>query len=531
MSTNKMEDVKKLKDGLDVIDDINRYAVTGYETINPDDMDLFKWYGVYQQKPRDGHFMVRVKVSGGHYTSDQLRVLAGISHEFGRDLADITTRQTYQFHWLTIQDIPEVLRRLDSVGMSTIGACGDIMRNITGCPVAGCDCKEVFDAQPDLVKVNEYFLGRKEFSNLPRKFKLSISACDINCIYPQINCLSFVGVPHGPEGVAEEGYNIYVGGGLSTAPHFAKAVDIFITRDQILDAAIAMAEIFRDHGGRERRTRARLKFLMDDWGPERFREEIAERLSFEPHHASPHKLRDQHKGHMGVFPQKQTGLNYIGVTVPIGRVNAQQMFKMADIADKYGQGRLANTIQQNFIIFDVPDQSISSAVQELRDLGFAIEEMSAKTDCVTCTGNEFCNLAVTETKNKMAEVISYLDQNVTWDRHIIINMNGCPNGCGHHWIADIGLQGASTRVGGETVECYDFHVGGGLGEDPAFVRKVARRIGGDEIHIALANVIKAYQSQRKEGETFREWATSISDEEIAAQLGVVDVKLRKAVTA
>ncbi len=528
---NKVEDIKKAKDGLDVIRDIYRYAEAGFDAISEDDFDLFKWYGLYQQKPKNGHFMMRVKIPGGQYTSEQLRVLAGISRDFGRSLSDVTTRQAYQFHWLTIADVPEIFERLHAVNLTTIGACGDIMRNVTGCPVAGCDTHEIFDAHPDVLRVTKHFLGNKEYSNLPRKFKLSVSACSINCVFPQINCLTFVGVPHGPEGVPQEGYNVYVGGGLSTSPRYALPVDIFVTREQLLDAAIAVTEIYRDHGGRDRRTRARLKFLMDDWGPEKFREEIAKRVPFEPYHASPHKLRDEHLDHMGVFPQKQKGLNYIGVTVPIGRLSAGQMVGLADIADKYGEGRLANTIQQNVILFDVPDDDLDQAVSDIRGLGLLVENLSPATDCVTCTGNEFCNLAVTETKRKLTEIISYLDQNVTWDRHIKINVNGCPNSCGQHHIADIGLQGATTRINGETVECYDFHVGGGLGEMPTFVRKVARRIGHDEISLAIANIVRAYQKQRMNGESFRDWCNAKADDEISALLEVGDVKLRDTAAA
>lgn len=528
MPVNKMEDIKKNKDGLDVIHDMLRYANEGFDAIDPNDMDLFKWYGVYQQKPKDGHFMMRIKVPGGHYTSAQLRQLAKIGHDFARGFGDITTRQAFQFHWLTIQDIPEIFRRLKEVGMSTAGACGDIMRNITGCPLAGIDREEVFNAQPEVLQIEKHFLENREYSNLPRKYKPSIGACAINCYFPQINCFSLVGVPHGPAGWEEEGYNVYVGGGLSTSPHFAKGVDIFIPRDKALQMAIAVTEIFRDNGGRERRTRARLKFLMDDWGPEKFREEIQKHFpDFELPRASGHTLRDAHHDHLGIHPQKQEGLNYIGVTVTTGRITASQMAAVADIADNYGSGRLANTISQNFVVLDIPDAKVEQAAAELRALGFTIDPVSVRSDCVVCTGKEFCNLAVTETKGLMMETIQFLEREVNWDRRIRVHMTGCPNNCGQAVIADIGMQGAAAKVNGETVDAYDFYVGGGLGEDPSFVRKIARRISTDEVKVGIANLVRAYQAERSNGQTFRQWSEQFSDEELAGKLGVYDIKLKE----
>ena len=524
---NPIEDLKKRKDGLDVLADIYRYAREGYESIDPDDFNLFKWYGLYEQKPRGGgHFMLRIKVHGGHYTAAQMREVGRLANQYARGFGDITTRQAFQLHWLRIEDVPDIFSRLERVGLTTVGACGDIMRNITNCPVAGCDRQEIFDTQPDVLRVSRHFLGNRDYSNLPRKYKVSISACAVNCTFPQINCVAFVGVPHGPQGVEEEGYNIYIGGGLSTAPHFAKPVNIFATREQVLDYAVAITEIYRDHGGRDRRTRARLKFLMDDWGPEKFREEIAARVPFEPYPASGHPLRDAHHDHLGIHPQKQDGKCYIGVTVKIGRITGDQMLGAADIAERYGSGRLANTISQNFIVFDIPEERVEEAAGELRALGFDIGETTVKSDCVVCTGKEFCNLAVTETKGLMSEVISYLEQNVRWDRRIRVHMTGCPNNCGQQVISDIGLQGASTRIEGQEVECYDFHVGGGLGEDASFVRKIARRIAAEDVKLGVANIVRAYQQGRSNGESFRDWTRRHSDEELAQMLGVVDVKVK-----
>jgi sulfite reductase beta subunit-like hemoprotein len=548
LAVNHMEKIKNEKDGLDAIRDIYRYAGEGSESIPADEFDRFKWYGLYQQRPKDGHFMIRVNIPGGHYSSQQMKTMAAIARDYGRGFGDITTRQTYEFHWLTIHDVPNTLKRLNLAGLSTTGAGGDIMRNITGCPVAGRDRREIFDAQPDITRVSEYFLGNRKYSNLPRKFKLSICACGINCCFPQINCASFVGVCypngphnphdlpgppdfHGPCGIDQEGYNLYLGGGLSREPRLTRPMDIFVRRDQVLETAVAVAEIFRDYGYRETRSRARLKFLVDDWGTERFREEIAKRLSFIPYPAarplslpssssssSPYKPADGHHDHLGVFPQKESGLNYIGITVPKGRTSAEQMAALADIADAYGSGRMANTCHQNLIILDVPDGKLPAAISQIHSIGLTTEELSVKGDCVVCIGKEFCNLALTQTKSLMGEIISFLEQNLTWDQHININMNGCPNSCGHHLTADIGLQGTSARIGGITSESFDFFVCAGTGDGAMFSRRVSRKLAPDRVAAAIASLIRAYQATRQSGQTFRSWCSERSDEEIAGLL-------------
>ncbi|MEW6378652.1 MAG: nitrite/sulfite reductase [bacterium] len=519
-AVNRMEIIKREKDGLKAIDDLYRCAKEGFESITADDFARFRWYGVYQQRPKTGHFMLRVNVPGGHYSSQQMRVLATISREYGRGFSDITTRQAYEFHWLSIQDIPDILERLQVAGLSTIGAGGDTLRNVTGCPVAGRDRREVFNARLDAQLVSGYFRGHRDYSNLPRKFKLSISACGINCCLAQINCIAFVGVPHGPGNFDRQGYNLYLGGGLSRSPHLARPVDIFVSRDQVLEVAVAVAEIFRDYGHREDRSRSRLKFMMDDWGLERFREEIARRISFIPPPASPHQLAECGHDHLGVFQQKEPGRSFIGIPIPVGRISAKQMLALADIADRYGSSHLANTCYQNLVIPDVLESHLPEAIDDIRAAGLTVEELSVSGDCVVCIGREFCNLAITETKTLMKRIIAFLEENLTWDQHIRIHMNGCPNACGHHQTADIGLLGTTARGGQERIEAYDFFVCGHLGEDAAFARKIASGIAADKLPQVIASLVRAYQTTRRhKGQTFRSWCSERRDGEIASLLG------------
>ena len=274
---NENERIKKEKDGLDVFEDILGYAKSGFESIHPDDFTRMRWYGLYQQRPNEGHFMMRIKVPSGHLSSDQLRAVADITRIYARGITDITTRQNFQFHWLTIQDLPDIFDRLSRVGISTSGACGDIFRNVTGCPVAGIDPDEVFDARPWVHSINDFFENNKEYSDLPRKFKTSIAGCPLHCSQPEINDIGATAIKRlRANGEEEFGFQVRVGGGLSARPHFAKRLNMFVPQDRLLSVFAAVTAIFRDNGNRENRKKARLKFLVDDWGIERFEEEVRE---------------------------------------------------------------------------------------------------------------------------------------------------------------------------------------------------------------------------------------------------------------
>ncbi len=519
MAKADIEAIKKDKDGLDVWDDLQRYAVTGFSTIQSDDMSRLRWYGIYQQQPNVGHFMMRVKIPGGDMTAVQLRAVAKVARQYGQSIADITTRQNFQFHWLTVEDLPAAIAVLNEAGLTTVGACGDITRNICGCPVAGIDPHEIYDCRPIIEQVTNYFLGNKEFSDLPRKYKISISGCPIHCNQPEINDLGIQAVHRGKE----IGFHVRVGGGLSTQPHFAQKLDMFIKPEQVLDVCIAVTKIFRDEGYRKRRNHTRLKFLVADWGADRFRQELIDRLGWTPEPAlvMSDPVGTVQQDHLGEKNQKQPGLHWIGASVITGRVTADQLDAAADIAERYCQGSIRTTNQQNFLFPNIAQDDLEAARAAIRDAGYIWDVSQFHRGAVSCTGNEFCNLAITETKARLREIVAHLEAKLLWDDPIRIHLNGCPNSCGQHHIGDIGLQGCLARLNdGTQVEAYDVCLGGRLGENAKFVRAISRKVPADKVKFALENLLLQFRSTRADGETFGAWVDQRGDAELGEALGL-----------
>jgi len=516
---NENERIKKEKDGLDVFDDILGYAKTGFESIAPDDFTRMRWFGLYQQKPNEGHFMLRIKVPGGLLTAAQLETVADITRIYARDITDITTRQNFQFHWLTIEDLPDIFDRLSRAGISTAGACGDIFRNVTGCPVAGIDPNEVFDARPWINEVYEFFLTNKDYSDLPRKFKTSIAGCPQHCSQPEINDIGATAVRrHRLNAEDDLGFQVRLGGGLSARPHFAKPLNMFVPQDRLLSVFEAVAGIFRDNGNRENRKKARLKFLVDEWGIERFEEELRGRLDWTPDPAEDWpQPKKNFRDHVGVHAQKQEGLYWVGASILSGRLTANQVAESARIAAAYGQGTVRTTNQQNLLFPDIPLQHVDTVQQALVAAGFAVEASPFRRAAVACTGNEFCNLALTETKRLIVDIVEHLEKTVTIDELIRINLNGCPNSCGQHHIGDIGLQGCLVKQGkGVTVDGYDVSLGGRLGSDSKFVRAIWRKVPATEVKYALENLLNGYVETRDDDDDFSDFVDRHSDDESAA---------------
>jgi sulfite reductase beta subunit-like hemoprotein len=519
---SNVEQIKKEKDGLDVYNDVLRYAKEGYGAIDPDDFVRMKWLGVYEQKPKGGgHFMMRIKLPGGIATSEQLRVIADITDQYARGIADVTTRQTFQWHWLTIHDFPDIFERLNAVGITSLGACGDIPRNIVTCPIAGLHPDEILDVRPTVKAIHEFFTGNKEFSNLPRKYKLSVSADPEQCVQPEIHDFSLVGVVHPATG--QVGYGLRVGGGLSTQPHFGVWLDAFFLPEQAVDAAAAVTGIFRDSGYREKRTHSRLKFLVADWGMERFREELVKYLGYDPPRGAPDNAPENvYRDHVGVHRQKQRGLNWVGLTILTGRVTGTQLRDLAAIAERFGGSEVRTTHMQNMLLPNVPDENLDLALEALKAAGFQWEGHSVRRGAIACTGIEFCNLAITETKARMIQIVTHIENRVSFDRNIRINMNGCPNGCAQHAVGDIGLQGCKARVPGqkEQVEAYDIHLGGALGKHRSFTHAIHRKVPAEKVGFALENLLTAFNSTKQGTEEFNTWVRRHTDEELDAYLGV-----------
>lgn len=571
---NKVERIKQEKDGLDVLADIYRYAETGYASIPEDDFDRFKWYGLYRQKPKTGHFMLRIKIPGGRLRAAQVRRLGEMTNRYARGFADITTRQDIQWHWLVIEDVPDVFRQLEEIGLTTTEACGDVVRNIVGCPVAGLDAAELIDATPVIDRLNRVFLGNKEFSNLPRKFKIAITGCPSDCAQSQIQDVGLTPARKRIDGRWATGFNVRAGGGLSSTPHVAPALDIFVDEDGAVEVCRIITEIFRDLGYREKRTHARLKFLVADWGPERFRAEIVRRAGHDFHRAGDESCVRWHgRDHVGVHRQKQPGLNYVGAIVPGGRLSGDDLIELARLAEAYGDGHVRLTVKQNFILTGVPDGRVERLLAEPLLRAFRPDAPAWVRDAVTCTGNQYCNLAVIETKQRILEYVRYLDEHAPMPdgERIRLHLTGCPNSCAQHHIADIGLQGAIAKVDGERVEAVDIYVGGGLGFLPAdraespgaalipprragigphdgpagaepwtvdgepvemirvdspqvqgssarYNRRIRRMVPADRAPALIANLTRAYLARRLPGESFQAFAWRHSDEELNAML-------------
>jgi sulfite reductase beta subunit-like hemoprotein len=518
---NKVEEIKKEKDGLDVWEDMLRYAKEGFSSIHEDDFVRMRWYGIYQQIPKDGYFMMRIKLPGGIVNTAQLREIAAITTQYGRGFTDVTTRQTFQWHWLTVADFPDIIERLNNVGITTLGACGDIPRNIVTSPVAGIHPDEFFDPRPAIDSVHHMFTvtHKREFSNLPRKYKISIATDPEQSTYPEIHDFSLVGVKNA---AGEVGFGLRVGGGLSTRPYFGQWIDAFFTIEQAADVARAVTAIYRDFGYRANRNHARIKFLMADWGAEKFREKMIEYLGYTPAPGVPDNAPGNvYRDYMGVHKQKQAGLNWIGLTILTGRVTDVQLVALADIAEQFGGGEIRTTNMQNILVPHIPDANLEAAQAALAAAGFTWEGHTVRRGAIACTGNEFCNLALVETKAKMIQIVNHLETNVKFDRQLRIHMNGCPNGCAQHAIGDIGLQGCKARVAdGSQVDAFDIHLGGTLGQERTFTKAIHRKVPADKVEYAMENLLKAFNTNHTENEEFNAWIHRHSNEELDGFLGV-----------
>jgi ferredoxin-nitrite reductase len=515
------EKLKLEKDGLDVIHDIYRYAKLGFPEIVEEDFDRLKWYGVYRQKPKDsGYFMMRTKIPGGQLTGAQAILLSELADEFAHGFCDITTRQTIQYHWLRIEDVPSIFDALEKVGIITSGACGDITRNVACCPVSGINPDAILDATPQMLEISRGLTNTKEFSNLPRKYKIGISGCHIHCHQPDINCLGFFGLVNAR---GEAGYGVKVGGGLSSAPHLAQTLPVWISPEETWPVAKAISEVYRDEGYRAKRNRARFKFLVADWGVERILAAAETRLGYQLQRHNEFVFpRDQETDHMGIHPQAQPGLYWVGLTFPGGRIRNGALAGVGRLARKYcavGQDFVRLTNKQNVLIPHVPEANLPAIKDEMNQLGLVYNSSNFRKGCVSCTGIEFCNLAVAETKNRMIELINQLETTSGWYKDKIrVHFSGCPSSCGQHQIADIGFRGAKTKVAGKMVDAYDLFVGGRLGRDSRFNELLKGKILAADVHLVIDSLLKLYASQKQGDEIFSEFLSRSAKKDLLAVL-------------
>jgi sulfite reductase (ferredoxin) len=533
----RVERLKRAKNAWEHFDEIREFARQGIGSIPPEWMGTYmRSWGVYTQgdgvgvvggKNGEGKatpfFMVRIRIPNGLLTSSQTRVVADLAERHARGVADITVRQNVQLHWVAIESLPEVLESLWSAGLTTIGACGDVTRNVTGCPLAGFDAHEICDASPLAMAIDRELGGNAEFYNLPRKFKISITGCRSWCNYPEINDIGFTAVTRKRLTGTETGFSVRVGGGLSTDPHLAVRLNAFVQWDQVVPVARGIAELFRGAEVlRQNRERARLKFLFlqHGWTSDSFLEALQERIGFTLDPAEPEELpADIHRDHVGIHAQKQPGLFYVGANVLRGRITPEQLRVAANLADRYADGHVRNTVMQNLVVVNVPAAHTETVTGELSAAGLPVEASTFARGTVACTGSEFCKLALTETKGFARWLTEELDQRLPgFQEQIRINVTGCPNSCGQHWIADIGIEGKKIKVDGKMLDAYYFCVGGSVGQFASIARPVGYRCASTEVPDAIERLLREFNEQRAEGENLRQFFARQTNDELRALL-------------
>ena len=529
---NENEVCKASDDGLNVRDRIEQiYSKQGFASIPADDLrGRMRWWGLYTQRapgipggktatlpPEEldaEYFMMRVRSDGGRLSSEQARVIGGISREFGRDTADISDRQNIQMHWIRVEDVPEIWRRLESVGLGTTEACGDTPRVVLGSPVAGVAADEIIDGTPAIEEILKRVLGNPEYSNLPRKFKSAVSGSPRQDVAHEINDLSFVGVEHPEHG---PGFDVWVGGGLSTNPRLAVRLGAWVPLSEVAEVYEGVISVFRDYGYRRLRTKARIKFLVADWGPEKFRQVLEEeylgrRLLDGP---APQSPPEGARDHVGIHPQRD-GRFYVGAAPTVGRISGTILGRLADLAEEFGSGQLRLTAHQKLVILDVPGERTEALASELADLGLATTPSAFRRSAMACTGIEYCKLAISETKGRTADLVAELERRLPdFDEPLAIHVNGCPNSCARFQVADIGLKGVLVPGDDEPVEGFQVHLGGSLGESSGFGKSLrGHRLAGEDLPDYVERVLRRYLEQRADGESFAEWSVRAEEESL-----------------
>jgi sulfite reductase (ferredoxin) len=531
--TQRVERLKRQKNPWEALAEIRRFAREGFDSIPPEWLGTyFRWWGVYTQGNGEGvvggqggegrsvpYFMLRIRIPNGLLHSRQLMTIADLSERYARAIADITVRQNIQLHWIAIEALPEVLEALWSCGLNTTGACGDVTRNVTGCPLAGVDAEELCDASPLALEATKLLAGNAEFYNLPRKFKISITGCRAWCTYPEINDIGLTAIRRSLRGEAEIGFSLRVGGGLSTEPHLGTRLDAFVRWQQVLPVIHGIAQLFRDSLSlREHRERARLKFLFlrQGWTAEDFLRELEGRIGFRLDRAvEENPPADVYRDHVGIHPQKQPGYCYVGSAVLRGRIYPQQMRAAARLAERFADGQLRTTNMQNLLIVNVRRENAQGLARELERAELRVGGSPFWRGAIACSGSEFCKLALTETKSFSRWLVEELEERLPeFDQDLKLHVTGCPNSCGQHWIADLGIEGKKLKVEGRMIDAYYFCVGGAVGQNQTIARPVGYRCAAREVPDAIERLLRAYLMERWPGENLRRFFSRHSDREL-----------------
>lgn len=517
LKRNSIERLKAERFPLDVLDELPQLIALGYEAVPEEDIVRLNWWGLTHDKPKLGTFMVRIKVAGGQLAAAQLRGVGRISQEWGEDYGELTTRQGLQLHHVRLDELPAVLAAVAETGLTTVGGEGDTVRNITGCPVAGIQAGEPFDVRPVIREVADFFWGNRDYSNLPRKHKYGISACPGQCDAPEIQDVALLAV----ENDGREGFAVKVGGGLSNLPRLARDLGVFVPREETIEVLRAITDAWHhDLRYRVSRAKARIKFMVDDLGPDGMRARVEERLGRQLERfdaPAPRAVAD----HLGVQHQAQEGYVFAGFSVPMGWLTGTQMIAIADLVDETGTD-IRLTRQQDVIIGNIPIHKLGVVTEGMQAIGLPIGRNKVFGNSIACTSHRFCNYSVAETKGKLQELLDLYDARYGEAiEDLKIFVDGCPHACAHHWVGDIGLQGTTTKLAdGQRVEAYDVTLRGGLGLDAAIGTPLLRRVPTDDLDATLDRLIASWVAERtaRNGDgdayTFRRFLDERSDEEL-----------------
>jgi ferredoxin-nitrite reductase len=511
---NSVERLKQEKFPLDVRDDIPRFIEMPYEAIPEEDMLRLQWWGLYHDKPKVGFFMMRVKIPNGALTPAKLRTIGEISLKHGSGSGELTTRQCVQIHYIRLASLPDIFATLEAAGLTTAGACGDNLRNITGCPVAGISAAELFDPLPTVNALAQNFYGNREYASLPRKHKWSISACPYHCNVPEIHDVGLVGARQGDR----DGFAVWVGGGLSSVPRIGKPLGVFITLEETPEFMRALLDVYQtDLRWRMSRAKARFKFMVDEYGPEKVREMIEQHLGRRLTDLEENPQPLGRTDHMGIHPQKQEGLYYLGFPVFPGLLSGEQMVQIADLVEGYG-GEIRLTREQNLIVTHVPEARIAEVERGMETIGLTMKVNPLRGTSIGCTGDPHCNFAVGETKPKLVRIVERLEARFgARASGLRVYLDGCPHACGQHWVGDLGFQGTTGRAeDGSKIAAYDIILRGGLGLDASIGRPLLRRVPSEKVEDQVERLVGAYLAECGEGQTLQDFCRRHTDDELVA---------------
>ena len=485
-----------------------------YDKLPEEDIVRLQWFGMYHDKPKIGTFMMRIKIPGGRLSPEGLRAVGEISEQYGRNQGELTTRQNFQLHYMTLDHFPEIFERLKRAGLTTMGGCGDVVRNITGCPVAGVDRDESFDVTGILTGAAQFFYGNREYSDLPRKHKITIAACPYQCNAPEINCIALVGMIRD----GREGFAVRVGGGQSSTPRLSRHLGVFVEPEQAITVLRAIIDVWQGTTEyRLSRVKARLKFMIDDYGVEAFRKLVEDRLGHALEDLTELPLPDAESDHMGVHEEKTAGRVYVGFPVYLGLMSGQQMRQLADLVGQYG-GDIRLTRRQNFILTRIPEDRSAEVIARVGEIGFPLNANGLYGSSIGCIGDPHCGYAVTPTKTKLATIIERLvGEFGDAVAGLKLNLDGCPHACAHHWTGDIGLQGTTGRgPKGEPLEAFDIILRGGLGRDAAIGKPILRRVPSAQVEDTVARLFAGYLGNRLASESFTKFCVRMPDDALIA---------------